>query len=225
MVLFMVRLFKLETPKGIVIGPALVPPKTKLEEVVVVNVPVPDVAGPFKVSVLLPTANEPLVKANVPAIVIEELSFIVAGVPLVLFMVRLFKLETPKGMATGPASVPPKTRLEEVVVVNVPVPVVDEPFKLSVLLPTAKAPVVKASAPVIIGLPVKVKPSASFNSRLPKVAPEMEDETVLPPIEIFPAPECVPVPVIFPFTVNVNVASVRFPFKLRLVTVLEAAKL
>ena len=86
-------------------------------------------AGPFKVSVLLPTANEPLVKANVPAIVTEELSFIVAGVPLVLFMVRLFKLETPKGIVIGPALVPPKTKLEEVVVVKVPVPVVDEPFK------------------------------------------------------------------------------------------------
>ena len=66
LVLLMVRLFNALTLEGIKTL-AEEPPNTKLEEAVVDRfVAVLAIAGPFKVSILAPTANMPLLSVNVP---------------------------------------------------------------------------------------------------------------------------------------------------------------
>jgi hypothetical protein len=64
--LLMVRLLSAVTLLGIV-TPVELPPNTRLEADVVVKLAgVPAMAGPFSVSVFVPTANPPLVRVSVP---------------------------------------------------------------------------------------------------------------------------------------------------------------
>ena len=66
-VLLSVKLFNAVILEGIANGPALVPPKDKFEEDVVVKlVAVPAIAAPFKFKVFAPTVNVPVVKVRVP---------------------------------------------------------------------------------------------------------------------------------------------------------------
>jgi hypothetical protein len=64
------RLFKATTLVGIK-TPDDVPPKTRLEAAVVMRFDgVPAIAGPFNVSVLLPTVKVPAVRLSVPSTVV-----------------------------------------------------------------------------------------------------------------------------------------------------------
>ena len=86
-----------------------------------------------------------------------------------------------------------------------------------VFVDVVSIPLVRVSVPLIVGEPDKLKPKALFNSRLPKVAPEIV--LLLPVMLILPVPECVAVPAMFPATVMIlppsaNVPAVKliFPF-------------
>jgi len=148
-VLLMVRLFTWDTVEGI-FTPAEEPPNTRLEEDVVDKlVGVPAMEGPFSVSVLAPTAKVPDVNVNVPAKVVDP--FIVT--PFVLLIVRLLSWATVEGIAI-PAELPPKTRfVKEVVERFAGVPAIAGPFRVRVLAPTAKVPLLIFKVPLTVRLP------------------------------------------------------------------------
>lgn len=77
-------------------------------------------------------------------------------------------------------------------------------LELSVILPA-----VNVKVPLIIGVPLKVKPPALFNSIFLIDTPEMD--WLLPVICIFPEPLWLPVPVILPPTIIVFPPSANVP--------------
>jgi hypothetical protein len=84
--LFIVRLFTCAAPDGIV-TPAEPPPNTRFDvEVVERLAGVPEIAGPFKVSVLAPTAKVPAASVNVPETVMFPAAVLI---PLAFPVVRL----------------------------------------------------------------------------------------------------------------------------------------
>ena len=170
-----------------------------------VCVPVPVILLPTY-SILPPSANMPLVKANTPEIVIAEFA---VNVALELFKIKLLKATTLEGILNV-LEVPPKDKIDDEVVLKfVAVPAIAGPFKVNVRVATDKVPAVKVSVPLMIGLPVQVKPPALFNSRFCKVTEPifLADPFIL----ILPEPVCFPDPNTEPLTVIVLPPSAIVP--------------
>ena len=135
------------------------------------------------------SANVPLVNVKLPAIEIAEFTVIVAGVVLVLLIVKLLNAVTLEGILNGPAFDPPKDKSDDEVVAKlVAVPAIAPPFNANVFVPTVNVPVVKVSVPVIVGLAAKVKPPELFTSRFETVIFPVSDLPTLPVILILPVP-------------------------------------
>ena len=166
LVLFKVKVVREVTEDGIFKGPTSVPPK--LRAPVTVRLPVPEIAGPFKIRELAAIARLPLVKASVPDMVNPAPALTVAGEALVLFMVRLFKAVTELGILKGPEFDPVKIRFEDDVVTKVPDPTeMGFPAIVSVLLPVSfNAPEVSVNVPLIDKALFTKTPAALFIVRL-----------------------------------------------------------
>ena len=174
-VLFNVRLDKAVKEEGILNGPASVPPNESELEDVVNNVPEPEIGAPFKESVNAPIFNVPLFNARVPPIVTEPERLYVAGVELVLLMVKLFRLPVIPGIEMGPAFVPLKINVEEEVPEIVPEVTLQLPIIVNVLEPNDNAPFVKIAVPLTVTFPFKKTPPTLFIVRLFKID---EDEGI-----------------------------------------------
>ena len=166
LVLFKVRAVIEVTDEGIFKGPASVPPKLKAP--VMVRFPLPEIAGPFNVSANAPIENVPLVNANVPDSVNAALAETVAGVVLLLLMVKLLRAVTLFGTLNGPAFDPVKLKLEDDVVTKLPAPIeIGFPAIVSVLLPVRfNAPAVSVNVPLIDKALFTKTPAALFIVRL-----------------------------------------------------------
>jgi hypothetical protein len=182
--LLRVRLFNVTA--GMLAAPA--PPMIRFD--VAPPTRVPQLAGPFSVSVFAPMDRPPPPGVNVPLTVGE----LCRATMLVLDIVRLFKAATLVGINT-PAEVPPKTRLDEDVVARLAgVPAMVGPFNVSVLLLTVNVPAVRVSVPatvksapnVIFRLVLKLfnPPDIAFNV-IPVPVPIVRFEAA-PPVRVPP---------------------------------------
>ena len=142
--LLTVRLFKVTPDK--VAAPA--PPIIILE--VAPPVSVPQFITPFSVKVFAPIDKPAPAGLNIPLTVSE-----LCKVTKFVFVIeRPFKATTLAGIRT-PAVVPPKTRLDDAVVIKFAgVPAIVGPFKVSILGPTVKVPAVSVRVPLQLNLPL-----------------------------------------------------------------------
>ena len=102
-----------------------------------------------------------------------------------MMMVRLLRAVIFEGIETvGPASEPPKARLDDAVVAKVPLPTVNSPFIVSVLAPTESVPLVSAKVPAtVIDEPIVTVALALLMVRLFRAATleGIESEDAVPP--------------------------------------------
>ena len=168
------------------------------------------VSVPF-VNIRFPLTTRPLPSVAVP---VEVLLRVKSAILFVVPAVVPSKNNVPN------APVPVIFRLEfaEPVMLLVEFIEATVPARFSVLEPMLNLPLVNVSEPLIVGEPLKLKPPALLNSKLPSVAPEIV--LALPFINISPKPELVwiAVPAMLPPTVkakpasaNVPAVSVKFP--------------
>ena len=159
--LLTVRLLRLVTLLGRLTLLEL-PPNTRFEDEVVDRlVAVPAIVGPFKVRVLEPTANVPLVRVSVPATVRSPPKFM----PLALFIIRLLSPFVTEGSDVA-APAPPNVILEVDPPVRVPLVVEMAPFTVRVLAPIDRAPLVRVRVVLTVTSAFKFTPLALSIVRL-----------------------------------------------------------
>ena len=150
LLLLIVRLFNPDTLLGMTTEDEL-PPKTRLDDEEVDRLAgVPAIVGPLSVSVLEPTVNVPLVKVNVPLMVIPLLRLR----PALLISVRLLKVFVPLPLIVW--RLLPLKVTKPLPGVKVPPLLVQLPFRIA-LSPGVKLPVaVLVKLPLMLIEPVVV---------------------------------------------------------------------
>ena len=155
----MVSVFNDNTLEGIFIGPAWVPPKTRDDDDVVINLASTFIGAPFNVNVLAPTERVSSDMLKVLSTLNDPLVDTFIGFAFVLLIKKFFNVVTVLGMTTASAVDPLRINVDVESVMSFPLLVLITPFNVKESSPTLSVPVVNVKLPLkVILLPKLIIP-------------------------------------------------------------------